>query len=523
MRRILVLLISAVLSVSCVSVKKYNRKLNDLRSEKNLRYDVDYAYKKLQKLHPDLYWYISKKELDFKFDSLKTTITSPMTSNDFYFKLSPVIASAKHGHMRLIPLNKKLNKKERSVRKKSGSTPLSRFGFEMFEDKLYIVKNYSADSTIKAGTEVVTVNNIKPGELISKYTNTFSSDGFNQTYLKGRTGKAFPQFFYYSNDVTDSVLCQLKYNDTLRTVYLKRNGISTPENKIKSVEKSDPDLEREKEKNKKENLKRKIQGYDKISGTYSKNLNFFESDSSIAVMKINDFSKGKYKKFFRSSFIKMDSLKTKALVLDLRDNPGGKIQEIYNLYSYLADSSFHFIDKSEVVSRTSLLHNNYFQRGPVGLILLLPAELVYSTIVLLKVNKEDDNKYYFSWSRMRKGQPKPDHFHGKVYVLINGGSFSASCVLSSDLKGSGRAVFAGEETGGAYNGTVAGMMPLVRLPKSKLNIRLGLIRISPYYKTDVYGHGIFPDIEIKPALEDRIKGLDPELNRVLEEIKKNIH
>ena len=40
----------------------------------------------------------SNKELGFKFDSLKSTISSAMTSNDFFLKLSPVIASVKEGH-----------------------------------------------------------------------------------------------------------------------------------------------------------------------------------------------------------------------------------------------------------------------------------------------------------------------------------------------------------------------------------------------------------------------------------------
>lgn len=519
MRRIIIFLITTALSIGCVSVKKYNARLDDLRSEKKLKSDVDYANRMLQKLHPDLYWYIGKKELDFKFDSLKSTITSPMTSNDFYMKLSPVIASVKQGHMRLIPLNKKLNRKDRSAQRKFGNTPFSRFDFEMFDNKLYIVKNYSGDSSIKAGTELVSVNNVKPVDLISKYRVTFASDGFNQTFLERRSAKAFPQFFFYQNDVTDSVLCELKYNDSIRAVYLRRNTITASVKEEKTVRKSDLEIQKEKEKNKKEKIKRAVQGYDRITRTYSKNLSFPEPDNSIALMKINDFSKGKYKKFYRDSFSKIDSLKTKALILDLRDNPGGRIKEIHKLYSYLADSSFYFLDKSEVVSKTSLLHNNYFRRGPLALLLMLPAELVYSGIVFIKVRKGDDHKYYFSWSHFNSGHPKPDNFKGKVYVLINGGSFSASSILSSNLKGSQRAVFAGEETGGAYNGTVAGIMPYVKLPKSKLNIRLGLARISPYYKTDIDGRGIFPDIEIKPTLDDRIKGNDPELKRVLEEIK----
>jgi C-terminal processing protease CtpA/Prc len=519
MRLVLLFLSTTILTGSCVSIKKYNSNLNDLRSERNLKSDVDYAYRKLQKLHPDLYWYISKKELDLKFDSLKSTITAPMTSNDFYLKLSPVIASVRQGHMRLIPLTKKLNRKERIAQMKTGTTPFSQFDFERFDDNLYIVKNYSSDSSIKAGTEVVAVNNIKPQELISKYSKTFASDGFNQTFTDRKSGKAFPAFYYYQNDITDSVLCQLKFNDTIRTVWLKRSTKSVSLNNNKPVKKSDLELKKEKEEKKKENTKRHLLGYDRLTKSYSKSLSFFEPDSSIAVMKINDFSKGSYKKFYSNSFSQMDSLRTKYLILDLRDNPGGRIKEIFNLYSYLADTNFYFLDKSEVVSKTSLLHNNFFMRNPVSMFLFLPVEIVYTTIILLKVKKDANNKYYYTYSGTVSGHPKPDNFKGKVYVLINGGSFSASCILSSNLKGSERAFFVGEETGGAYNGTVAGLMPLVRLPKSKLNIRLGLACVQPHYKSDIEGRGIFPDFQIKPTLEDRIKGNDPELSWVLDDIR----
>jgi len=83
-KNLLILIISIVLYGSCASTKKYNSQINALKSEKQLKSDVDFVYQKLQKLHPNLYWYISKKELDYKFDSLKSTIDTPMTSNDFF-------------------------------------------------------------------------------------------------------------------------------------------------------------------------------------------------------------------------------------------------------------------------------------------------------------------------------------------------------------------------------------------------------------------------------------------------------
>ncbi|WP_227806008.1 hypothetical protein [Algibacter lectus] len=49
--------------------------------------DIDRVYNQLKKHHPNLYQYTSKTDLDFKFDSLKRAINSPINSRDFYKKL----------------------------------------------------------------------------------------------------------------------------------------------------------------------------------------------------------------------------------------------------------------------------------------------------------------------------------------------------------------------------------------------------------------------------------------------------
>jgi C-terminal processing protease CtpA/Prc len=75
-----------------------------------------------------------------------------------------------------------------------------------------------------------------------------------------------------------------------------------------------------------------------------------------------------------------------------------------------------------------------------------------------RVHKKENGNYYSSNSQSKPRAINKNAFKGKVYVMINRGSFSASSVISSNLKGSKRATFVGEETGGAYNGTVAGIM-----------------------------------------------------------------
>ena len=104
--------------------------------------------------------------------------------------------------------------------------------------------------------------------------------------------------------------------------------------------------------------------------------------------------------------------------------------------------------------------------------------------------------------------------------MINGGSFSASCILSSTLKLNPNVTFVGEETGGAYNGTVAGIMPMIDLPNSKIALRLGLMDIKTISQTDVIGRGVFPDKEIVPTLQDKIDQKNIELDWILDEVKK---
>lgn len=139
----------------------------------------------------------------------------------------------------------------------------------------------------------------------------------------------------------------------------------------------------------------------------------------------------------------------------------------------------------------------------------------------MTVHKDKNGKNIYA-TQTKPRKVNKNSFKGKIYVLINGGSFSASSIISSNLKGSKRATFVGEETGGAYNGTVAGFMPLVKLPNSELKVRIGLMLIAPHYKTEINGRGIFPDAPIIPTLQDRIKGNDPEMDWVMNEIKLTI-
>jgi C-terminal processing protease CtpA/Prc len=510
----------SLLFFQCKSVKEHNEHLNDLIPEKYLKTDVDFTYKKLQQLQPKLYWYISKSELDYKFDSLKNTITKPITSFEFYKKISPVVASVRQGHLNVSAPAKILSKSEQKALKDKGISPFLQFEFEIINNRMYVVKNKSENKKIKTGSEIIAVNDKKISDLIPQYDKLFTSDGYNTTFKRKRMSYMFSTFYSNENGIQDSIRYSFRQNDSLQSVCIRRKkteALKTGKVKTK-VTKEAVVLLNAKQKKKIKNDK-SIYGYNEITKTNNRDLKFIEKDSSVALLKIRHFDLGKPSLFYEESFSKMQLLKTKTLIIDLRNNTGGALKEIANLYSYLSDSTYVFINPFEVTSKTALIQKMPFQKSPlIAKILMTP---FYAPVAFFKVHKNSNGNYYSSTSLSKPKPINKNAFKGKIYVLINGGTFSAASIISSNLKGSKRATFVGEETGGAYNGTVAGIMPTIKLPYSKINMTIGLLVVAPYYKTTLEGHGILPDKEIIPTISDYVNGKDPELNWILEDIKKN--
>ncbi len=504
----------ALLQVGCTSVAEYNQKLDTPIAKEKLLSDVNYVQHKLEKLHPSLYTYISKSQLNNKFDSIRLVIDNPLTSKEFFFLLSPVVASVRQGHMYVSPPFKKIESKELTRLTKLGAGPLSQFDLEWINYKLYVIKNKSNVKGIKAGAEVIRINQVSPQNIYNKYRNTYSSDGFNTTYLSRGFSKRFSTYFTNEIGIKDSLTYVFKQNDSLISCVIHRQ---LPEKKLKvttnlTVKSTTKPIKENKKK-------QRIFGYDAISKTYSKSLSFAVKDSSIAILKVKDFSKGNFCKGYKEIFSNLKQNKIKTLILDLRNNPGGRVAEAVELYSYLTDKDFVMLQNAIVTSKTSLWKLGLFDKIPKIIYpfaaTFYPFYMGFST---LRTMKTKQGIYTYSLVGSKNRKYKLNHFSVKIYVIINGGSFSASCLLAASLKSNPNITFVGEETGGGFNSTVAGLLPVITLPNSKLPLRIGLMDIRTMNQTDVNGHGIYPDKEIIPSLSDKLENKDPEMDWIFKDI-----
>lgn len=499
---------------SCASVEKHNQHLEKYISPQLLKKDIDFVQKKLTKHQPNLDWYIPKDSLNLLFENLKNNLSKPLKPNDFFLELSPIISSIKQGHTRLGPLNKRLSKQESKRLKQKGLGPLSQFDVVFFNDSLYISKNKSPDSTIQVGTQILKIDDVCPTQLYKKYVKTVSSDGFNQTYYRHWFNRSFGNYFTLSQGVKDSLKFELKIKDSIFKFTTYRLDKSTK----KSVKK---DLVKAKKPNKKElsALKKKKKIYGWVNNQFAKELVISKVDSTIAVLHIRSFSQGKHRKAYKAIFDEIDRRKIKHLIIDLRNNPGGKIIDNVILYSYLTDKPFVMNKKSKVVSRSSMVAP-MFNHSPKWLYPLTAVGFpFFASYQWLNTTKNQSGELMYNAPGSDEVQPKSNAYLGDLYVLINGGSFSASSFFSAKLHADKRAIFFGEETGGAYNGTVAGLNLNYKLPYSKLGFKLWTMDIRMLDEIGEHGKGVMPDHEIKQDLNKILTDADEDLEEIINYIK----
>lgn len=274
-----------------------------------------------------------------------------------------------------------MTEKEKRVSKKKTPLPVSQFEYEMFDDKFYIIRNFSKDTCILPGTEVVDIAGISPFQIIDKYTPTNTYNGYNRNFQKHLSVYVFPSFYYYENEKLDSVNMKLRYNGSIFFKTIKRDSLV--------VAKVDKETKK----------KRRIQGFNKDAKQNIRELKFLTPDSTIALMTLRNFRYGNYRKFYKESSKTIKSAGTKNLIIDLRNNTGGNLVDTQHLFSYFADSTFHFVNQPEITSPFSPTYAQYnsIKRSPLIYkfisVFFLPSNILSSGIRLARTKRLSNGNY----------------------------------------------------------------------------------------------------------------------------------
>ena len=135
--------------------------------------------------------------------------------------------------------------------------------------------------------------------------------------------------------------------------------------------------------------------------------------------------------------------------------------------------------------------------------------------MLLFTRKHSDGKYHFGyWERHTYKPKQKNNFSGKVFVLTNGLTFSASTLFCNAVKGQPNVTLVGEETGGGWYGNSGILIPDIKLPNTHLKVRLPFFRLVQFNHIAEKGRGVFPDVFVPPNWQDILNGVDTKLKVV---------
>ena len=459
--KIAIILLTFFVLINSASGQAGNQE-EKLLSTAELKSDLRYLKNKLETYHPGLYLYTKKAQIDELFDSLENSLSKPFTELAFYKHITIISSIIKDGHTIILP------GAATTVYHNKNSVFLP-YHFGIVNNQLYVDMVYTNDPSIAEGSEIISINSINSKEIMRQLTDRQIRDGNNLTYPAWILSNYFREYYSYIFGHAETNEITYKINGHKSTTAIK----ALPKDSIYYY-------------------RQKFYPGKTFSNLPNDGIKLqIKKDNHCAILTIKDFHnsvlrkefKQKFNRVIAACFEEIDNSETENLIIDLRNNQGGDIENGVFLLSYLFDKPFSVVQDYFCVKNYELQHCS----GPA----------------------------------LGMHDPKSNSFKGPVYVLINGGSFSNSGIVSSCLQNNGRAIFIGQETGGNPH-VIAGFIKDISLPNTKIKIQIPTKQFIITDKLKNTGKGIMPTHIITPTLKDMLEGMDTELNFTVDLINRAI-
>jgi Peptidase family S41 len=476
------------------------------RTEKGFRPDRKYPVAKLQRdylifrhlletWHPSLYWYTPKDSMDRFFDQGYAAITDSMTEPQFRTVLSHVIAQVDCGHTSV--------RASKAYAHYLDTAKLRQFPLilKFWPDTMVVVADLNRrDTVLRRGVQILAINGKTAGQLTDAFFPYIVTDGYSLTgkYQYLSTGLHFSSWYAALYGYTDSF--DIRYADVLGVEQETRIPLYDPRTDTvhKSLGTTLQPGTGQRGPGPAQRLRHPGRRSRKRSELLFNRSLQLDTATSTAFMTLNTFEHGYHLRgFFRHTFHELKEKQIKNIVIDVRSNGGGDASLSTLLTRYLIDKKFKLADSLYALRRHSR-YDRYINGG-----------FIYSVLTRFATHKKKDGFYHFGHFERHYFAPfTNDHFDGHVYILTGGNSFSATCLFAGALKGQSNVTLVGEETGGAYYGNTAWMIPDVTLPETRVRFRLPRFRLVIDSTRVKDGRGVLPDVPALPSVEAIGKGQD---------------
>ncbi len=455
-----------------------------------LKEDLSLLQKILEANHPSLYWYTPKDSMDAFFQNTINGITDSLDELQFKNRTAWVISKIRCGHTS-VRFSKKYTKKANDFR-----YPQFPLVLKAWADSLVVLGNLNPrDSIFTRGTIITGINGRTNKQLFDTLFPFMVSDGYSMTHKYQVLSGNFPA--WYKTILGLDSLNHISYvsaEGKEMTAELKNYSPSK-----KSTGKVDISFSMSENKPTRKQIRE--------AKRLAERSMVIDTSLHTAIMRLSSFN-GTLRGFFRRSFRTLQKKNIPSLVIDLRENGGGRVRNSILLARYLSDHAFRIGD-SVVASSRKFRYGKYIK--PV---------LPYWLAMNLAAKKMEDGLIHYRYYETNSFEPlQRFHYPGEVYLLQGGYTFSAASMFISYLKGQKNITLVGEETGGGYYGSSAMHIPTITLPNTGLRISLPMYRVV-MDTNRAKGHGVIPDVEIGPSSQAIKRGIDPKMEKIRELIQQ---
>lgn len=472
--RILMPLVCCTLLLSCQLSKRTVRP-DRKWAPALLQEDLKVMQSLLEAFHPSLYAYFPREEWMEASASFRYGIKDSLTTHQFlYGTVLPLISSIRCGHTQA-RYPKRLADQIR--RHPPGFFPLQ---LKCWSDTMMVVGHLNpADSVVPRGSLLTAIDGLGTREIRDAMFRFMPADGYAQNFNNHRLSTSFPALHrnIFGLRPTNRIVIRTPAGiDTTLVLPAFRPDTSRPA------------------------------GRRPTGNMTGKPLRFYHDTlTGAGVMIIHSFDKRMgVRRFYRKSFRDMRRRDTRELILDIRNNGGGYVDQEAQLARYLLREPFRVADTAAAVTRRMGAYRTYFRRS-------LDDRLVLN----LLTRRQTDGKYHLRYWERRVFQPRRRNaFRGRTHVLISGPTFSAASLFAGQMKGRENIFLLGEETGGGAYANNGLLLPECRLPNTRIRLTLPLFRIVPNGKAPNSGRGVEPDILVAPDAESVRKGIDRKMEMV---------
>lgn len=389
------------------------------QSKSELLEDLDFLYSNVLNIHPEPFQHISKNRFEKMKKQIAKKLNKDCSIEKFYTLTAPLVAALQDGHsVMTIPVTK-----NRISYLNNGGLV---FPLRLEIDSLnrFIVKaNMSQCINIKTGDEIISINGIKSKSVINQFQQLIG--GENNVIKSIQLRDYISTLLWYFYHFEDSYNLEVNQEGKINRYHI--DGISpfVAKSKMKSL----------------------------LPSNSIKDFNLSISKNK-ATLKIKSFyDTRRLTDFLYDSFSIINSTGVDSLVIDLKDNLGGRSASLDTLLSFLSNKPYELYSKIDLKVSDKVKMEYIKHANPL----------------LSVINSMNTGSVYSYSSGIVYANKGKNIFKGHVDVILNMASYSASLTFASSIRALKRGRLLGYTN---YQDSYCGDFVLLTLPNSKLEVYL---------------------------------------------------